>query len=78
MWHTQLNMKTFLAYWLVVQLLLVGIAGGVMWRELVDNGCIVDKEIDRSLEFFDWWAPIAIPLMFLTGDVSEHYCKDNK
>jgi hypothetical protein len=68
-------MKTFLAYWIVFQLIMIGFAGGGLWRELVRNGCIVDKEIDREIVFYDYIAPFVLPMVFLTGDLSNEYCK---
>ena len=68
-------MKTFLIYWIVVQLVLIGLVGGGLWRDLVRYGCIEEPQTKGEIGFSDFIFPVAVPLIFLTGDVSNSYCE---
>lgn len=54
-------MKEFLVGWLILQLVGIGLAGGVLYRKCLE-------ERDKEITFNSFITPVILPLVFFTDD----------
>lgn len=67
-----LKIINFLAWWIILQLLIIGITGGIISNKLAMGDCEVQKST------YSWGAPLlgaTVPLVFFVPDIDYNkYC----
>lgn len=64
--------------WIVVQLIVIGLAGGGQIREIEKNGCINETIGSNEITFAHFWVPVFLPLAMFTENVPDRYiCNQN-